>query len=103
VSLVQGDHDIGGLDIPMNDAFGVGVLDRPADLQEQQQPLFSAEAILIAVFRDGNPRNQFHDKVGPAGLGGSGIEYLGDTGPEAVLFRRRLCHIRLLRGGATAA
>lgn len=36
--------------------------------------------MLIAVFGNFNPANKFHHKIGPAGFGRTGIEYLRDAG-----------------------
>ena len=36
--------------------------------------------VLVAVFRDRYPLDQFHHEVGMAGIGGAGIEYAGDVG-----------------------
>jgi hypothetical protein len=35
--------------------------------------------ILIAVLVDGDATDQFHDEVGPAGVGGAGVQDLGDV------------------------
>ena len=73
-------HDIGGFDVPVDNALGVSVLHGLADLEEQSQSLFCAQVVLIAVFGDGNAGNQLHDKIRPAGVSGSGVEDFGDIG-----------------------
>ena len=46
---MEGDQDVGGLDVAVDDALLVRVLDRPADGDEQPQPLARGEAVAIAV------------------------------------------------------
>ena len=77
---IGGHQDIIRLEIAMDDAFVVGVLDGEAHLFEKCQPFIGAEAALVTVLGDGHATDEFHDKVGPAGFGGAGIEHLGDVG-----------------------
>ncbi len=65
----------------MDDPFLVGVLNGLADRREQFQPLVEVSSCcIVAKLRDRDPLDQFHHKVGPAGLSGTGVEYLGDVG-----------------------
>ena len=47
----------------MDNAFLVGVLDSLADGDEQFQPLLGRQVLLVTVFGDGNPVDEFHDEV----------------------------------------
>ena len=38
------------------------------------------ELVLVAVLGDRHALDQLHDEVGPAGVGGAGVEHLGDVG-----------------------
>ena len=38
------------------------------------------EPVLVAVVGDGDALDQLHDEVGPAAVGGPGVEHLGDVG-----------------------
>ena len=64
----------------MNDAFLMGVLNGMTNVDEETQPLNRRQIVLIAVVRDGNAAHQFHHEVGPAGVGGAGVEDFGDVG-----------------------
>ena len=48
----------------MDDALLMGVLNRVADGNEQFESLFGCEAVVVAVLRDGDALDQFHDEVG---------------------------------------
>ena len=52
----QRNQDVAGLDVPMNDPFLMGVLDGLANLDEQRQPLPSADTPFVAVLVMGIPR-----------------------------------------------
>ena len=47
---------------------------------EELQPLARRELVLVAVVGDGDAADQFHHEVGPAALGGAGVEHAGDVG-----------------------
>jgi hypothetical protein len=79
LAVVEGDHDVGRLDVAVNDPFLVGVLDRLADRHEQLQPLARRQAVVVAVLGDGHAVDQLHDEIRPAGFGGPGIEDAGDV------------------------
>ena len=52
------------------------------------EPFLGGELVLIAVLGDLDPAHQFHDEVGPAGLGRAGVEHLRDV--RMVHHRQRL-------------
>ena len=54
--------------------------DRLADRHEQFQPLAWGQVTVVAVFGDRHAVDQLHHEVGPAGVGGAGIEDFGDIG-----------------------
>ena len=58
----------------------VGVLHRLADREEQFQPLAGRELLLVAVVGDRDALDQLHHEVGPAAVGGAGVEHPGDVG-----------------------
>ena len=51
----HGDKDVRGLDVAVNNAFLVGVLDRLANREKEPQPLFQAELVRVAVGVIGSP------------------------------------------------
>src|SRR5207244_908314 len=61
-AVVDGDQDVGRLDVAVDDAFLVRVLDGVTNLAEQRQPLAGGELFVIAVVGDFNRAHQFHDK-----------------------------------------
>ena len=63
----------------MDDALLMRVLDGPAYLDEQVQPLRGRQVVLVTVVRDPHAPDQLHHEVGPAGPGGSGIQHPGDV------------------------
>ncbi len=77
--VVVGDQDVRRLDVPVDDAFLMGVLDRLADLDEQLQPLAGGVSARVAVFGDRRPFDQFHDEVRPPGFGAAAVQHRGDA------------------------
>ena len=78
--LVKRDHHIRGLDVTVDDAPLMGVLDRAADVDEQPQPVIDGEPVLVAVVGDRDASDQFHHKVGMALKRGPGVQDAGDVG-----------------------
>lgn len=64
--ITFGDEDVGRLDIAMNDALLVGMLDRSADLHEELDSLSDVELTAVAIGRDGLAVDVLHDEVGQA-------------------------------------
>ena len=63
----------------MDDASLVGVTDCVANLDEQFQTFANTEAVLVAMFGDGQAMNQLHHEVRSARLGRPGVEHLGNV------------------------
>ncbi len=66
LAVVAGDQHVGRLDVAVNDAFLMGVLDRLTDGYEEFQPLPEREVVLVAVAGDRHALDQIHHEVGPA-------------------------------------
>ena len=77
---LEGDHHVGGLEVAVDDAFLVGVVDGGADVLEKGEALLGVEFLLAAEVGDRDTLDQFHDEVGPTGGGGPGVEDPGDVG-----------------------
>ena len=75
-----GHQHVGRFDIPVDDAFVMGVLDGAADLNKEPQPLGGGQLVLIAVVGDPHPAHQFHDEVGSAGVSSARVQDLSDVG-----------------------
>ena len=65
-TVVLGDQHIRRLDIAVDDALLMSVLDGMADRQEQFQSFAGIQAIFVAVAGDRLALDQFHDEVRPA-------------------------------------
>ncbi len=77
------DEDVAGLEVAVDDAVLVCVLDGFADFDEEPEALACAEVFVGAVCRDGVPADVLHCEEGLgacAGVGGSGLVDLGDPG-----------------------
>ena len=79
LAVVERDHDVGRLDVAVDDALLVGVLDRLADRHEQFQPLARRQVVVVAVFGDRHAVDQLHDEVRQAVGRGPGVEHAGDV------------------------
>ena len=53
--------------------FLMRVLHRLADAHEQLEPLFRGEVLFVAVLRDGDITNEFHDEVRASAVRGPGV------------------------------
>ena len=78
-AVVQGDEDVRGFEVAVDDPFLMRVLHGVADLDEKIEPLGGGKFRLVAVVGDPDPANQFHDEVGPPELGHTGVQNFGDV------------------------
>ena len=65
-AVVQRDEDVRRLDVAVDDALLMRVLDGVTDLDEQVEPVLGGELRLVAVVGDADAADQFHDEVGTA-------------------------------------
>ena len=79
-AVVQRDEDVRRLDVAMDDALLMRVLDGLANLDEQVEPFLGGEIVLVAVIGDADAAHQFHHEVRPARFGRARIQHLGDVG-----------------------
>ena len=80
LSVGHPDQDVGRLEVAVDDALLVRVLDGAADADEQLEPAAEIEAVPVAVLGDRLARHELHDEVGAALVGGAGVEHPGDVG-----------------------
>jgi hypothetical protein len=78
-AIVLGDQHVGGLNVAVDDALVVRVLDRLADRHKQLQPLPRRQLVRVAVARDRHALDQLHDEEGPAVGRRPGVEDPGDV------------------------
>ena len=78
-AIVQGDKDVGRLDVAMNDALLMGMLDGLTDSHEKIQSVDGRHLVLVAILRNRYAADQFHDKVRTASLRGARIKHLRDV------------------------
>src|SRR5262245_54745575 len=77
LTVLNGHQHVGRLEVPVDDPFLMGVLNRLADRDEQFQPLAGREIGLVAIFRNGHAVDQLHHKVRAPGVRGWGLETVG--------------------------
>src|SRR5947209_6240534 len=65
-AVMHRDQNIRWLDVAMNDALVMRVLDRLADLDKQENALTNAEVVLLAIVGDLDAIYQLHDEIRPA-------------------------------------
>ena len=74
------DQDVAGLEVAVDDALLVGVLDPAADAEEELEPVTQIEVVPVAVGGDRLAGHELHDEVGEPLVGGAGVERAGDVG-----------------------
>src|SRR6185369_5646016 len=74
-TVLFGDKDVRRLEVAVNDAFLMRVLDGVTNLNEQFQSLVNGQILLIAVICDGNTAHQFHYEVRPSRFRRPGVEH----------------------------
>ncbi len=70
---------VAGLEVAVHDQVLVGVLHRPAHLDEQAQALGDRQAARVGVGRDRGAGDVVHHEVGPAVFGGASVEQARDV------------------------
>ena len=73
-------HDVGGLQIAVDDPFLMRVMHRLANRHEELQPLPHIQFVLIAVSRDRAAFHQLHHEIGHAALRFARVEHARDVG-----------------------
>jgi hypothetical protein len=72
--VLEGDQNVARLDVAVEHAALVGVMNGVAHLEEKLEPFPDGGAALVAVAGDGQAAHEFHDEVGPAQAGGASVE-----------------------------
>ena len=70
---MEGDQDVGGLDVPVDHPFLVRMLHRLANLDEQLEPASRGQLVLCAKVSDFDALDPLHDEIGPAGCRHPGV------------------------------
>ncbi len=85
---MEGDHDVGRLDVAVDDPFLMRVLDRRTHLTKERESLARAESGLVAVLGDGDSLHELHDEERTSLVRRARVEDLGDV--RVVHHRERL-------------
>jgi len=78
LAVLHSDQDVRRLEVPVDDALLMGVVDGQRYLAKEAKPLTDPQVVPIAVLVDREPGHELHDEVGAALLGASSVEDLGD-------------------------
>jgi hypothetical protein len=78
-AVMKGDEDIRWLDVAVDDAFLMRMLDRLADLNEELQTFAGRQTVLIAIVRDPDPAHQFHHEIRPPFLRATRVQHPRDV------------------------
>ena len=73
------DQHVTGLNVAVDQAFLVRVLNRLADHDEQPQSFASIEFLPITEFGDRSAFHELHHEIGSPRIGRSGIQHRGDV------------------------
>ena len=87
-AVVDSHEDVRRLDVAVDDAFLMRVLNGVANLHEQIEPRADGKPGFITVIRDFHSAHQFHDEVRPSGFRRPGVKHLRNVG--MVHHRQRL-------------
>ena len=79
LAVVDCHHNVRRLDVAVDDALLMRVLDRMADRNEEFQPLARSQPLLVAILGDRQALDQLHGEVGPAAFGRARIKHLGNV------------------------
>ncbi len=79
-AVLEGDEDVGGLEIAMDDAFLMGVLNGHADLGKDGEAVGDGESVGGAEGGDGRASDVLHDEVRMAGGHHAAVVDAGDIG-----------------------
>ena len=79
LAVVQRDEHVGRLDVTMDDALVMRVLDRVAHLGEQPQAIGDGELVPLAVVRDRHAAHELHCEERAAARGRAAVEHLRDV------------------------
>ncbi len=77
--VVHRDEHVGGLDVPMDDALLMGVLDGLAHRNKQFESFAGCELFGVGILEYGDAVDEFHDEEGTATFGRSGVIDFGDV------------------------
>lgn len=80
LAVDHGDEDVRRLEVAVDDALVVGVLDGETDALEELEPALDGEPVAVAELRDGASLDVLHREVGVALLARAGVVDLGDAG-----------------------
>ena len=94
-AVVDGDEDVRRLDVAVDDALLMRVLNRAANLNEEIQPLGSREIALVAVIGNFYAAHQFHRK--------RLVKCLKSARPAAAPNRKKAKVVRLARAALAEA
>ena len=78
-AVLDGHEHVRRLEVAMDDALLVGVLDGLADRDEQREPFAGGQPVAIAVVGDRNAGHVLHHEVRPALVGRARVEHPGDV------------------------
>ena len=79
------DEDVGGLEVAVDDAFWVGIVDGVSDLGEELEPVLEREVVGGRVFDEGLAFDELHGEVRLNAVGSGGGAGLVDGGDAGML------------------